>query len=570
VTGDLSLNEQTSRRRQNALQKRLDRHRAGIIQARADLTALVENANAQRKAHGRAIGLELEEVPLEAALNGSLTREQMITLQEVSAASFEDYIRSGNAPSEKLEGVFARMKEWLKKLYRTAKTMGVKTPDNVARVFDRMLANDTAIANSRLRAAYASEDAMFEAIEGIDPEEYAALQELRNRAEAEVSAALDKKTLKDRNKRWKIYYREGRDIADGDPLWKLIDALSVKKDNPFSGISRASLVRQYGEAFVRDLTKTHYGKKIVSREGGSPLDTVGINDILGGMASSMGFDDTHGLFDYLYDNIVGKRRTKDGDARTYAEARLADDDRQAEAEALEKGPGQAYAEYLDEIEALALRMAARQASAWRTPEQQARWVERNRLPRARIVRQVRDELQALPIAKIRLANYSSELARALQERNAALVEGKAMDALRAVDRARVALPVLEQRRVVHNFIFVKRVHKSLATVHRPAMLFEAPRQRRVVQKLDFHLGQMGHTHSSLHTCAQNYMRSIRIVPCVPDTVSCGMPKRLMLTISRSVPVESWRCEHNILWLVLSGSRRFNASERFRNLASATN
>jgi hypothetical protein len=44
VTGDLSLNEQTSRRRQNALQKRLDRHRAGIIQARADLAALVFKA----------------------------------------------------------------------------------------------------------------------------------------------------------------------------------------------------------------------------------------------------------------------------------------------------------------------------------------------------------------------------------------------------------------------------------------------------------------------------------------------------------------------------------------------
>ncbi|MDR2488736.1 MAG: hypothetical protein LBD42_04515 [Desulfovibrio sp.] len=128
---------------QTALRNRHERHKAGIIQARKDLTALVENANAQRIAHGRAIGMDLPEVDLEAALDGTLSPEQMRTLQEVSAVSFEDYIKTGRAPGDELKGVFARMAAWLTDVYRAVReAAGARVTDEVATVFDRMLTPD--------------------------------------------------------------------------------------------------------------------------------------------------------------------------------------------------------------------------------------------------------------------------------------------------------------------------------------------------------------------------------------------------------------------------------------------
>lgn len=120
---DASIDDSLRQRRQRALTQRWNQHKQGLWQARQDLEVLVENANAQREAHSKAIGMDLPEVPLEAALAGTLTQEQMRTLQEVNATAFEGYVREGHAPSDRLKGVFHRMKEWLKSLYRSATVM---------------------------------------------------------------------------------------------------------------------------------------------------------------------------------------------------------------------------------------------------------------------------------------------------------------------------------------------------------------------------------------------------------------------------------------------------------------
>ena len=499
VNKDTSIDDSLRQRRQRALRRRWNKHKTGLWQAREDLAALVENANAQREAHSKAIGVDLPSVTLEEALQGQLTQEQVRTLQEVNAAGFEAYMREGKAPSSKLAAVFHKMRQWLVSIYRLATVHGVKPSPEVRRVFDRMLATDEALRKSQAGAALADEGAFLSAVQeaetGLAPDEsgewtltdrinykaalnqdseYERLQELYDRAEAEVTARMDKATLQDRNKRWKAYFDEGKEIARGDVFYEIMAALSVEEGNPYSGISRDWLERQYGKAAVADFLKTAQGRRLISKDGGVALDAVGIGDIVGGIerAGALGLTDADGLYNYLYDNVVVRRRNMVNDARAYADQRMADDDARAEAAGDE--PGEAYGKYLEEVEATVLRLAARQDSGWRTKEQQARWVEEHRTPLAEVRRRVKAVLRGKKLRDIQPNQFVGEVRKALQERNAALAAGNAQDALAAVDRARVALESwIEANRIVNERQAFEKNAARLAALKRSVVLPEA-------------------------------------------------------------------------------------------------
>ena len=499
VNKDTSIDDSLRRRRQRALLQRWNKHKVGLWQARENLAALIENANAQRETHGKAIGADLPPVTLEEALKGQLSQEQVRTLQEVNAAGFEAYMREGKAPSSKLAAVFHKMRQWLASIYRLATVHGVKPSPEVRRVFDRMLATDEAIRKSQTGAALADEGAFLSAVQeaeaGLDPDEsgewtktdrinykaalnqeseYERLQELYDRAEADVTARMDKATLQDRNKRWKAYYDEGKEIARGDVFYEIMAALSVEDGNPWSGISRGWLERQYGKAAVSDFLKTAQGRRLISKDGGVALDAVGIGDIVGGIerAAALGLTDADGLYNYLYDNVVVRRRNMVNDARAYADQRMADDDARAEAAGDE--PGEAYRNYLEEVEGTVLRLAARQDSGWRTKEQQARWVEEHRTPLADVRRRVKAVLRGKKLRDIQPNQFVGEVRKALQDRNAALASGNAQDALAAVDRARVALESwIEANRIVKERQAFEKNAARLAALKRSVVLPEA-------------------------------------------------------------------------------------------------
>ena len=62
--------------------------------------------------------------------------------QEMLARGFEQYLREGKAPSPQLEGVFARFRKWLMRVYRDALDLHVELSDEVRDVFDRMIAHE--------------------------------------------------------------------------------------------------------------------------------------------------------------------------------------------------------------------------------------------------------------------------------------------------------------------------------------------------------------------------------------------------------------------------------------------
>ncbi|WP_300882618.1 hypothetical protein [uncultured Desulfovibrio sp.] len=539
VSNDASIDDSLRQRRQRALTQRWNKHKMGLWQAREDLAALVENANAQREAHGKAIGADLPPVTLEEVVQGTATPEQIRTLQEVNAVSFEGYVREGRAPSSRLAAVFHKMRQWLAAIYRLAGIHGVKVTPDVRRVFDRMLANDEAIRKSAAGTALAGEGEFLSIVRDEEAElvidesgqwkrkdrinyapgvvtqettpgdsggarsqlvnatavgirkpaeagngyrkaalnrqsEHERLQELYERAEAHVTARMDKATLRDRNKRWKAYYDEGREMARGDVYYEIVAALTVKEGNPWSGISRAWLEQQYGKAAVADFMKTAQGRRLLNKNGGQTLDAVGVGDIVGNMdrAVTMGIADADGLYNYLYDNVVTRRRSLADDARAWADQRMADDD--ARAEEAGNDPGEAYRAYLEEVEATVLRLAARQDAGWRTPEQQARWVEEQRTPLTQVRRQVKSILRGRPLKEILPNQFVGEVRKALQERNAALAAGNALDALAAVDRARTALESwIEANRIRKEQEDFERLAKRLSALKRDVVVPEA-------------------------------------------------------------------------------------------------
>ncbi len=66
---------------------------------------------------------------------GSLTAEQ----HERFATGFEQYLRAGEAPAPELAGVFAQLKDWLTRIYRSVTGLGAPISPDIRAVFDRLL-----------------------------------------------------------------------------------------------------------------------------------------------------------------------------------------------------------------------------------------------------------------------------------------------------------------------------------------------------------------------------------------------------------------------------------------------
>jgi hypothetical protein len=77
---------------------------------------------------------------LNADDSGKFTRAQ----HEQFARGFETYLMEGKAPSAQLRDAFYRFKRWLVAIYKNLSGLGVELTPEVRKVFDRLLAVDSA------------------------------------------------------------------------------------------------------------------------------------------------------------------------------------------------------------------------------------------------------------------------------------------------------------------------------------------------------------------------------------------------------------------------------------------
>jgi hypothetical protein len=97
---------------------------------------------------------------------GHETGKELTTEQhEKFATSFEKYLLEGKAPSVELQGAFAKLKNWMVKIYESGKrTLGIEITPEIRGVFDRLIATDKAIEEAR--AEIGTESGKVEGLEG--------------------------------------------------------------------------------------------------------------------------------------------------------------------------------------------------------------------------------------------------------------------------------------------------------------------------------------------------------------------------------------------------------------------
>lgn len=404
------------------------RHLDGLAQARRDMATL-----------RRFAGM---------AEDGDLTAEQWREVQEYAARGFEQYLGEGRAPVKELDGVFSRMMRWLKNLYASWRQyVGADLDDDVRRVFDRLLATDEQIRNDpSLRAALELEQE-FLADAGLTAAERRELEDLRDRAEAEVTARMDRAVARERGKRYRAAFAQAKESLQASPFWTFIREVS-RRDKPLTdgeagtgGIDRDSLVEYLGEDMVKDIARK-MPRLVNARGRGDTVDSLA-------MQYPLTDGDADALANLIYDVIVVQDGSVNKLAARQAEQALAEQDR---AISPEDGllAGDAYGQYLEAVEKAMRRLGKdRQAQ---NEQDAARRMEQESLPERYYRDLARREVADMAVAQLDAQRFVSALRRALNERSRAVQRGKPVEAVQAMQRARFAFAMMQEVRKVRELV----------------------------------------------------------------------------------------------------------------------
>ena len=398
------------------------RHLDGLAQARSDMRTLRRFAGMPE--------------------DGDLSFEQWREVQEYAARGFEQYLGEGRAPVKELDGVFSRMMRWLKNLYASWRQyVGADLDDDVRRVFDRLLATDDQIRNDpSLRAALELEQE-FLADAGLTAAERRELEDLRDRAEAEVAARMDRAVARERGKRYRAAFSQAKESLQASPFWTFIREVSHRDkaltdgEPGTGGIDRASLVEYLGEDMVKDIARKM--PRLVNAGGrGDTVDSLA-------MQYPLTDGDADALAHLIYDSLVVEDASVNKLAARQAELALAEQDR---AVSPEDGllAGDAYGQYLEAVEKAMRRLGKdRQAQ---NEQAAARRMEQESLPDRYYRDMARREVADMSVAQLNPQRFVAALRRALGERSRAVVRGKPVEAVQAMQRARFAFAMMQEVR----------------------------------------------------------------------------------------------------------------------------
>lgn len=202
----------------------------------------------------------------------SFTEDQ----HETFARSFEAYLMEGKAPSLELADVFARVKEWLVRIYRDIRGLNVKLSPQIREVFDRMLASEAEIAAAR--EDLAASPLFREKPAGMSDADWSTYQRMARRSKDQADARLRERMLekvrREKEAWWKAERKQLRAEVEAHtnalPQYRLIEAMAngrvlVGPDEVVDAadvrISRKDLVEQFGAGVLAELSRERFGGK---------------------------------------------------------------------------------------------------------------------------------------------------------------------------------------------------------------------------------------------------------------------------------------------------------------------
>lgn len=407
------------------------RHLDGLEQARRDMATLRRFAGMPE--------------------DGDLSFEQWREVQEYAARGFEQYLWEGKSPAKELDGVFRRMMRWLKQVYASFVQMqgyvGADLNDDVRRVFDRLLVSEReARTDPALEAAFGlEEDFMLDA--GLTQEERVRLDELRGRAEAEVTARMDAATARERGKRYRAAFAQAKESLQASPFWTFIREVSHRDkaltdgEPGTGGIDRASLVEYLGEDMVKDIARKM--PKLVNAKGrGDTVDSLA-------MQYHLTDGDADALAHLIYDTLVVEDASVNKLAARQAELALAEQDGEFSPEG-ELLAGDSYGQYLEAVEDTMRRLG--QEEQVQGEQAAAGRLERKSLSDRYYRDMARREVADMSVVQLNPQRFVAALRRALGERSRAVVRGKPVEAVRAMQRARFAFAMMQEVRKARELV----------------------------------------------------------------------------------------------------------------------
>lgn len=199
-----------------------------------------------------------------------MTLEQMqrLWMQERFARGFENYLKSGDAPTEATRSIFRRFKQWLTKIYRAFSQIGGAPSKEVKAVMDRMIASEDEIdiAMRKKGVDDFAESGGMDYLEGSTKDVYRRMVE---RAKADAEEKVLKIALKDvkedyRQQEKELFAREEAEYREklaAEPVFIIQEHI---KNNP--NTSRSVICETLGmnvEDYVKQL-----------KEYGGSLDTA--------------------------------------------------------------------------------------------------------------------------------------------------------------------------------------------------------------------------------------------------------------------------------------------------------
>ena len=200
----------------------------------------------------------------------AMTLEQMqrLWMQERFARGFENYLKSGEAPTEATRSIFRRFKQWLTKIYRAFSQIGGAPSKEVKAVMDRMIASEDEIdiAMRKKGVDDFAESGGMDYLEGSTKDVYRRMVE---RAKADAEEKVLKIALKDvkedyQQQEKELFEREEAEYREklaAEPVFIIQEHI---KNNP--NTSRSVICETLGMN-VKD-----YVKQL--KEYGGSLDTV--------------------------------------------------------------------------------------------------------------------------------------------------------------------------------------------------------------------------------------------------------------------------------------------------------
>jgi hypothetical protein len=191
----------------------------------------------------------------------TITREQ----HEKFARGFEQYLREGNAPTSKLAQAFERFRNWLVRIYKTARSLDVELDDTVRAVFDRMVSGELEVENASATLELIEKTSKQLEEAGVTEQDREEINELLEQGKLDAVQSMHEQRNKSFRKRIKAWREEAENEVDASPLYKSMIWLHEN-----GGLNRWWVLNSRGKNALSALNK----RRLTAREGNDDPDAV--------------------------------------------------------------------------------------------------------------------------------------------------------------------------------------------------------------------------------------------------------------------------------------------------------